>query len=46
VNPCTQFLQEGTGWLGAAHTKNEFLKHDQPARPYLAGQMIKNSRWF
>jgi hypothetical protein len=46
VNPSTQFLQEGTGWLGVAHTKNEFLKNDQPARPYLAGQMVKNSRWL
>ena len=46
VNPSTAFLQQWTGWLGAAQTKNEFLKHNQPARPNLPGEMTENCRWF
>ena len=44
VNPFTTFLHERTGWLEAAHAKNELLKHYQPARPDLAGEMAENSR--
>src|SRR5260370_24186541 len=42
VNPAATFLREGAGWLGAAHTKDEFLKHYQPARANVADEMAKN----
>src|SRR5260370_11989673 len=45
VNPAATFLQEGTRWLRAAHTKDELLKHYQPARPNLAGETAYNNRW-